>query len=246
MKKKVISIMIMLAMLVPIIQPISLAIEEMQVEFDEGIGTVVGKSLIDGDYQYTVENNEATITNYFGMDENAKIPETIKGYTVTNIVCTGFSRCKSVEIPSTVTNIQSDGYASLFLTCQKLEDIIVDSNNPVYSSDNGVLYNKDKTYLMSCPKGKKGNYSIPEGVTSISMFAFFRCTNLTNITIPDSVEIIHSNSFEDCSSLQSLTIPEGARISSYQFVGLTNLTNLVVPEGVNDFGSNAPGLLRRM
>ena len=246
MKKKVISIMIMLAILVPIIQPISLAVEEMQVESDKGIETVAGGTLTDGDYQYTVENNEATITQYFGMDENAKIPETIKGYTVTSIVCTGFSRCKIVEIPSSVTNIQSGGNASLFLTCQKLEDIIVDSDNPVYSSDNGVLYNKDKTSLMSCPRGKKGSYSIPEGVTSILMYAFWRCTNLTNITIPDSVEIIHSNIFEDCSSLQSLTIPEGARISSYQFVGLTNLTNLVVPEGVNDLGTNAPGLLRRM
>lgn len=246
MKRKVISIMIMLAMLAPIIQPISLAIEEMQVESDKGIETVAGGTLTDGDYQYTVENNEATITQYFGMDENAKIPETINDYRVTTILCTGFSRCKSVEIPSTVKSIDANNYVSLFLTCKKLENIIVDSNNPVYSSDNGVLYNKDKTTLMSCPRGKKGNYSIPEGVTSISMFAFYKCTNLTNIVIPNSVEIIHSNIFEGCSSLQSLTIPEGARISSYQFVGLTNLTNLVVPEGVNDLGTNAPGLLRRM
>ena len=55
----------MLAMLVPIIQPISLAIEEMQVESDKGIETVAGGTLTDGDYQYTVENNEATISFLF-------------------------------------------------------------------------------------------------------------------------------------------------------------------------------------
>ena len=61
----------------------------------------------------------------------------------------GFSRCKSVEIPSTVKSIDANNYVSLFLTCKKLENIIVDSNNPVYSSDNGVLYNKFSSFISS-------------------------------------------------------------------------------------------------
>ena len=232
MKKKVISIILVLTIILPMLQPICLAVEEMQVESDKGIETVAGETLTDGDYQYTVENNEATITQYFGMDENAKIPETIKGYTVTSIVCTGFSRCESVEIPSTVTNIQGGGYASLFLTCQKLEDIIVDSNNPVYSSDNGVLYNKDKTSLMSCPRGKKGSFLIPEGVTFIKTYAFYQCTKLTNIIIPNSVEVISSGAFSECSNLTTLTIPDTPHLilGQHNFDGLTNLITLTIPE----------------
>jgi len=50
-----------------------------------------------------------------------------------------------------------------FLRCTALKSIGVDSENPSYSSDNGVLFNKDKTYLHRYSAGKTAkNYAIPK------------------------------------------------------------------------------------
>ena len=39
--------------------------------------------------------------------------------------------------------------------------------NPVYTSVDGVLFNKSQTTLIQCPAGKAGSYTIPNSVTSI-------------------------------------------------------------------------------
>ena len=49
--------------------------------------------------------------------------------------------------------------------------------------------------------------TIENGVTSISYFAFYGCSDLTSVTIPDSVTEINNDAFSGCSSLTSITIP---------------------------------------
>ncbi len=60
-----------------------------------------------------------------------------------------------------------------------------------------------------CPKGKNGQYIIPDSVTSIDNYAFSDCKNLTSITIPDSVTTIGDSAFSGCSSLQNIDVPAG-------------------------------------
>ena len=78
---------------------------------------------------------------------------------------------------------------------------MVESENPEYSSADGVLFNKNKTELLCCPARKSGNYDIPNSVTSIGDRAFGYCSNLTSVTIPNSVTSIGDMAFENCSSL---------------------------------------------
>jgi len=105
----------------------------------------------------------------------------------------------SVTIPASVTSI----YTPLNY-CQKLTEIIVDSNNSVYSSENGVLFDKAKTTLITCPSAKSGSFAIPDGVTTIESNAFYECAALTALTIPSSVTTIHSTPFYRCSNLSSI------------------------------------------
>ena len=51
------------------------------------------------------------------------------------------------------------------------------------------------------------NLIIPQGVTSISQWAFEGCSSLTSITIPNSVTSIGRSAFTGCSSLKSIAIP---------------------------------------
>lgn len=116
--------------------------------------------------------------------------------TITTIEDVAFLSCSSLEniiIPSSVISIGNN----LFYGCSSLENVIVDSNNPNYSSEDGLLYNKDKTSLILFPAGKSSvSYSISHNLSYIKDGAFNTCTNLLSLTLYDATPAsIDSNSF---------------------------------------------------
>ena len=82
--------------------------------------------------------------------------------------------------------------------------------------------------------------TIPDGVTSIGIYAFGDCSGLTSIVIPDSVTSIEQWAFEGCSELTSITIPDGVTsIGPGAFLRCSELTSITIPEGVTSIGYNA-------
>ncbi|HOZ13573.1 MAG TPA: leucine-rich repeat protein [Tenuifilaceae bacterium] len=151
-----------------------------------------------------------------------------------------FEGCTSLTSVSIPTSVISIGYG-VFANCRALTAIDVDSANPNYSSDNGVLFNKDKTVLVAYPAGKTEiSYSIPNSVTSILNSAFYGCTSLTSITIPTSVTSIGYKAFCDCKGLTSLNIPNSvAYIREFAFERCTGLTSLDIPSSITSIGNFA-------
>ena len=76
---------------------------------------------------------------------------------------------------------------------------------------------------------------IPNGVTSVSNWAFVCCTSLISVTIPDSVTSIGEKAFSGCTNLVSVTIPDSVTsIGERAFSGCTNLVSVRIPEsGIN-------------
>jgi hypothetical protein len=102
----------------------------------------------------------------------------------------------------------------------------VDAANPVYSSLDGVLFNKAQTILHIFPPGRGGSYVIPNSVTNTGVSAFASCTSLMNVTIPSSVTGIGSASFGGCTGLTRVTIPSSvSRIGFEAFMSCTKVTN---------------------
>ena len=133
----------------------------------------------------------------------------------------------SITIPSSVISIGD----YVFQSATSLTSIYVDLGNINYSSDtNGVLFNKYKTILIKFPEGNSGlSYSIPDGVTSISVLALENASRLTSITIPPSVTSIGNSAFFGASSLTSITIPPSVTsIGASAFQSATSLTTVYI------------------
>ena len=149
--------------------------------------------------------------------------------TVTKIEGSAFVYCEnltSVTIPNSVTSI--NGYA--FQSCSNLTSINVESGNKYYSSQDGVLYSKDKSKLCIYPGGKRGSFTIPDSVTSIGEGAFWDCKGLTSISIPNSVIEIGEGAFGECWGLTSITIPNSVTsMGKGAFDNCVSLTKVTMP-----------------
>ncbi|MBL7967057.1 MAG: leucine-rich repeat protein [Prolixibacteraceae bacterium] len=143
--------------------------------------------------------------------------------TTTSIGNLAFGYCKyltTVNISSKVTHIGDRAFGS----CNAF--INVEANNPNYSSIDGVLFNKEQSEIIVCPKSKTGNYTIPSSVTNIIRFAFMECTNLTSVIIPSSVTTIGKMAFQDCNGLTSIGIPSSVRSMDGAFFKCSALINV--------------------
>jgi hypothetical protein len=141
-----------------------------------------------------------------------------------------------VTILSTVTNIGSlafEGFTSL-------TNIAVYQDNPKYSSAGGVLFDVNKTTLVEYPGGLDGNYVVPDSVTNIGSYAFYDCTNLTNVTLGSSVTSIEAWAFFGCTGLTNISFGSSVTsIASEAFYGCGSLPRLTIPASLTSIGDNA-------
>jgi len=114
----------------------------------------------------------------------------------------------------------------------------VDTLNSVYSSVDGVLFNKSQTTVIQYPGAKTGSYTVPKGVTSIAGDAFSFCNGLTSVSIPNSVTSIGGGTFYRCESLTNVNIPDSVTsIGSHAFYACRKLTSIRIPDGVTAIGN---------
>ena len=160
--------------------------------------------------------------------------------SVTSIDSSAFYGCSSLTSVTMSDSVTSIGNPA-FENCTSLTSIEVSDNNGNYSSVDGVLFNKDKSELITYPAGKTDSeYVIPNSVISIGYSAFENCTSLTSVTIPDSVTSIGDSAFRGCTSLTNITIPNSVTsIGNSAFSGCTSLTSVTIPDSVTSIGSGA-------
>jgi RNase P/RNase MRP subunit p29 len=114
--------------------------------------------------------------------------------------CTGLT---SIKLPKSLISIGD----LTFEGCTGLTEIIADENNPAFCSVEGVVFDKTMKTLIIFPEGKKGRYSVPDGVIKIIPRAFGNCRELTSIFFPKSLLGIYSFGFNG-EQLADITVSE--------------------------------------
>lgn len=98
----------------------------------------------------------------------------------------------------------------------------------------------DDTMLISLIDRTATSFEIPEGTTSIGVYAFAYCLSLASIIIPDGVTSIGEGAFGFCTSLTSITMPDSVTsIGIAVFSGCTGLTSITIPNSVTSIDSYA-------
>ena len=93
--------------------------------------------------------------------------------------------------------------------CTSLKEIVVASGNSVYTSEDGVMYNKEKTNIYMYPKGKQGFYTMPNTITAIRTEVFVNCKGLTGISVGNQVNKILD--FTGCENLEDVQMAESCK-----------------------------------
>ena len=207
-----------------------------------------------GDYRYTVENDEVTITQYTGNDAEVTVPRSIKGMPVVAIDSTAFHHCdnmRSVTIPDSVVRI--GGLA--FSKCYALEHVtlgrgIREIDFSPFSFCEKMIYNKYKNgyyvgneenpylALVSMASEDAETVTIHPDTVVVCGSAMKGCSSLRELFVSDAVVSIGSFAFSYCSSLETLYIPESVEsIGHMAFEHCDSLLNIVVSDKSPHFKS---------
>ena len=198
-----------------------------------------------------------SVVNTVSEEDRTKITSITIGTGITTIPEKCFYNLPNVtviSVPNTVTSIGDRAFSF----CIKLENINVNSNNQVYKSVDGILYNKSGVWLICYPAGRTAEtFSIPnqsptnvtkicigafEGsrylqeildfgnVITIDNYAFYSCVKLKKVTTPATITSLGEYAFSWCTSLKEVKFLGKLTIKQYCFCRCSSLKSIIFPE----------------
>ena len=168
---------------------------------------------------------------------DVSLPEGLK-----SIGADAFDNCdrlRRIIIPASVTDIEEAAF-----TDNRLEEIQVAGGNPVFTVSDGALVNVRDGVLVAWPT-QSGAEScvVPEGVTRIGRFAFYRSHHLKQVTLPDGLLEIGRGAFVSCDHLTAVDLPDSVtRLESTAFEGNSDVKQLHISAGLKEIKNNFDGI----
>ncbi len=204
--------------------------------------------------QYKFEDgNTYTVTGIAGtIPAQVVIPENYLGYPVTAIgegafrdqqtiesvvlpanlteiggkAFSGCRRLTSLLIPAKVTSIGGGAFEG----CSSLASITVEPANPMYSSQEGILFDKSVTKFIHVPAALTGKVTLPSAFTELPNGVYSGHTGITEVVLHGQVTKIDELALRGCTGLEQLVVPANVvSIGKSALEGCTSLNRLVLP-----------------
>ena len=138
----------------------------------------------------------------------------------------GCSSLQTVTLPASLTSLGNGAFDN----CAGLTSLNVAAGNSKFSSENGVLYDIDKTELLLYPMSKADtDFTVPDSVTHIASYAFKGARYLQNITV-GNLTGIESSAFANCEGLTSFTAASLSKVEFQAFYGCSNLETFTLTD----------------
>lgn len=202
--------------------------------------------------EYTIKDDQVTVTAYSGSLSKLVVPATIQGYPVKKVQDFAFEtnnkleeivfsegietlgsviyQCralKRITIPASVTSIGAGPIGQ----CHALEEVIIHPDNAAYKFENGALLTKDGTRLVAVLTSTSGCYTVPDGVEVIGEYCFEACVGMTKLVIPEGVARMEGYAFDYCEGLECISFPESMTQIDDQDLSTTGLQRAIAREG---------------
>ncbi len=157
------------------------------------------------DEEYDVPEGVETIGDFAFLNadnlERLTLPQSVK--KIGKNVFEGCFDLEKVEIPAGVVEIDPQAFSG----SNNISEIRVDEANPFYSSQDGVLFDKNQTKLILYPTVKsEKKYAVPAGVEVICERAFVENSAVKTVEIPKSVRTIEPRAFKECMDLRAINV----------------------------------------
>ena len=166
-------------------------------------------------YQYEkLADGTIRITSCQTKDVNLVIPDTIDGYTVTEIGESAFANQTSIQMVKFPANLKQIGVKA-FANCTGLLEVTLPD----------TIQGAGQLCFSGCTALKKA--VLNKGRINIVYGMFANCTSLTEVVIPDTVENVAMYAFLNCRSLTHLNLPASLKsisVHAFEGAGVTTIT----------------------
>ena len=179
-------------------------------------------TIYDGSFGYEIDAflRKAQLVSYTGQDKYVVIPDSFRGYPVTEITKSAFSgntALEEVSIPSSVTKIENEAFRG----CTSLRSMVI----PETVTDLGRGVFTDCIMLSQV--------TIDAAISILPADSFAGCTSLSDISLSNTITTIGNAAFAKCTSIQDLSFLGNVnRIADSAFYG-NGFTDIEIPAGIS-------------
>lgn len=177
-------------------------------------------------YSYRNYGKGIVIYQYDGYDEDINVPSTIDNKDVLGfdkkcfLICQNRAgtKIKKITLPKTVFFLGDETFMDLnnlkevnipynvtsitakhFQGAYNLTSININKNNAKYTSDDGVLFDKNKTKIIKFPSGKKSKFTGPSSLERVEEYSFYQSKNVEIVKLKKNIKYIGDYAFANSS-----------------------------------------------
>ena len=200
----------------------------------EGFGAaIIGNSYEGGKGVLLFDGDVTALPNrafYVKWLSSISLPNTVQSIGSSAFYRNSF---EAITIPESVTSLSN---SNPFIQCQNLKAFY----GKYATEDHLALVDGDQLISFAIGIGSEiDSYSVPEGIKSISRYAFDGCIDLEEIILPASLEQILSGAFRSCRSMDHILLPEGLKkIGDDAFQDCRSLVEITIPDSIEQLLGN--------